>query len=245
MRKTEEKLNNLLRMFREADEDQQPPSDDVSQPPQEAPEPPKEEAPASKVSQSEKEIIDLLARSFLFNPTNFPAQKSQIESAINSIRTSVNVPIPTVIDNIEDIVSLNVNLRKKPIMSKLINNLEARAIKIFGNISILSEKLRDATEPQAGDQGEKAVEPGQKVGGEAKPVENSEFKLDLQEIFPMYQALISKALYHVPSEEEIINLQAVVDEFTDLDPKKIVTTIKNMLSQSLEDTEVETDLADV
>lgn len=247
MRKTEEKLNKFLRMFNEADEDQQPPDDDASQPPQEAPapEPPKEESPASKVSQSEKEIIDLLARSFLFNPNDFPNQKSQIEAGINNIRSSVNVPIPTIIDNIEDIVSMNVNLRKKPIVSRLINNLESRANKIFGNISILSEKLRDATEPQAGDQGEKAVEPGKKVEGEAKPVDNSEFKLDLQEIFPMYQTLIAKALNHVPTEEEIINLQAVVDEFTDVDPKKIVNTIKNMLSQSLEDKEIEQDLADV
>jgi hypothetical protein len=61
----------------------------------------------------------------------------------------------------------------------------------------------------------------------------------------MYRALIAKALRHSPTEDEIINLQAVVDEFTDTDPKKIVTTIKNMLSQSLEDKEVEQDLADV
>lgn len=108
---------------------------------------------------------------------------------------------------------------------------------------MLSEELKDATEPQIDD----------KSSGKARGVSqpkasqevNSEFKLDLQEIFPMYRALIAKALRHSPTEDEIINLQAVVDEFTNSDPKKIVTTIKNMLSQSLEDKEVEQDLADV
>jgi len=250
MRKTEAKLNKLLRMFNEADEDQQPaggypsqpPQDDAQGPPQDAPppEPPKEEAPAQKMTQNEKEIIDLLARAFIFNPEDFPERRGQIDRAIDNINSSVNVPIPTIVDSIEDIVSLNANLRKKSGVGKLINNLESRANKLFKGIKLLSEELKDATEPQIDDKAGKAA-----PGAPQEQEDNPEFKLDLQEIFPMYRALIAKALRHSPTEDEIINLQAVVDEFTDLDPKKIVTTIKNMLSQSLEDKEVEQDLADV
>jgi len=244
MRKTEAKLNKLLRVFGEADEDQQPTDEGAPDPSQTPPpEPPKEETPAQSVTQNEKEIIDLLARSFIFNPEDFPEKRSYIDRAIANIGTSVNIPIPTTVDAIEDIVSLNVNLRKKSGVGKLINNLESRASKLFKGIKMLSEELKDATEPQIDDKSSseapKAAQP------EASQDVNSEFKLDLQEIFPMYRALIAKALRHSPTEDEIINLQAVVDEFTDTDPKKIVTTIKNMLSQSLEDKEVEQDLADV
>jgi len=244
MRKTEAKLNKLLRVFREADEDQQPTGEGAPDPSQSPPPvTPKVEAPAQSVTQNEKEIIDLLARSFIFNPEDFPEKRSYIDRAIANIGTSVNIPIPTTVDAIEDIVSLNVNLRKKSGVGKLINNLESRASKLFKGIKMLSEELKDATEPQIDDkssgktQGASPPEASQEV--------NSEFKLDLQEIFPMYRALIAKALRHSPTEDEIINLQAVVDEFTNSDPKKIVTTIKNMLSQSLEDKEVEQDLADV
>ena len=244
MRKTEAKLNKLLRVFKEADDDQQPTGEGAPDPSQTPPpEPPKKESPAQSVTQNEKEIIDLLARSFIFNPEDFPERRSYIDRAIANIGTSVNIPIPTTVDAIEDIVSLNVNLRKRPGVGKLINNLESRASKLFKGIKMLSEELKDATEPQIDD----------KSSGKARGVSqpkasqevNSEFKLDLQEIFPMYRALIAKALRHTPTEDEIINLQAVVDEFTNSDPKKIVTTIKNMLSQSLEDKEVEQDLADV
>jgi hypothetical protein len=245
MRKTEAKLNKLLRMFKEADGDL-PPGDEgpPEGAPQDAPpEPPKEKPPAQKMSQNEKEIIDLLARAFIFNPEDFPEKRNQIDSAIANISTSVNVPIPTIVDAIEDVVSLNVNLRKKSGVGKLINNLESRAIKLFKGIKLLSEELKDATEPQVDDKVTKEVPESPEQ--EAQQPDNSEFKLDLQEIFPMYRALIAKALRHSPTEDEIINLQAVVDEFTDVDPKKIVTTIKNMLSQSLEDKEVEQDLANV
>ena len=244
MRKTEAKLNKLLRVFKEADDDQQPTGEGAPDPSQAPPpEPPKEETPAQSVTQNEKEIIDLLARSFIFNPEDFPERRSYIDRAIANIGTSVNIPIPTTVDAIEDIVSLNVNLRKRPGVGKLINNLESRASKLFKGIKMLSEELKDATEPQVDD---KASGKTQGVSQpEASQEVNSEFKLDLQEIFPMYRALIAKALRHTPTEDEIINLQAVVDEFTNSDPKKIVTTIKNMLSQSLEDKEVEQDLADV
>jgi hypothetical protein len=244
MRKTEAKLNKLLRVFREADEDQQPTGEGAPDPSQDAPpEPVKEESPSKSVSQNEKEIIDLLARSFIFNPEDFPEKRSYIDRAIANIGTSVNVPIPTTVDAIEDIVSLNVNLRKKSGVGKLINNLESRAKKLFKGIKMLSEDLKDATEPQIDDKAS-GKSPGD-TQPEASQEVNSEFKLDLQEIFPMYRALIAKALRHSPTEDEIINLQAVVDEFTDNDPKKIVNMIKNMLSQSLEDKEVEQDLADV
>jgi len=68
-------------------------------------------------------------------------------------------------------------------------------------------------------------------------------KLNLAEIFPLYKELIIKALMHVPTEEELMIVKPIVNEFADSDPEKIVEAIQNILSQSLEDKEVEDNLS--
>jgi hypothetical protein len=51
-----------------------------------------------------------------------------------------------------------------------------------------------------------------------------------------------QSLAHVPTEEELIILKPVVNEFADSDPEKIVTVIKDLLNQE-SDIDIEKDLA--
>ena len=52
-----------------------------------------------------------------------------------------------------------------------------------------------------------------------------------------------KSLKHTPTEDELMILKPVADQFGEIDPQKIVTTIKNLLSKSLEDKEVQDNLS--
>jgi hypothetical protein len=101
----------------------------------------------------------------------------------------------------------------------------------------LIEQARDATEPQA-DKGEVSSTKAPQTSTQVAAQNGSEYKLNLTEIFPLYKELILKSLRHVPTEEELMILKPIVNEFADVDPEKIVSTIQDLLTQS-SDNEIE------
>jgi len=103
----------------------------------------------------------------------------------------------------------------------------------------LVEQIADGTEPQP-DSEEDIQLTNQQVPVEDKKDENN---ISLEEIFPLYKELMLKSLKHTPTEDELMILKPVADQFGEIDPQKIVTTIKNLLSKSLEDKEVQDNLS--
>jgi hypothetical protein len=183
------------------------------------------------IDENEKYIIKILTNAFIFNPNKFKEdiQKYKyIFNKIDSIGKMVNVPVSEIIREIKKIIALDKSLR-----------IESKTLKIINKYIFLLEQPADATEPQT-EPSTQDTTPRQPAGGQ---VENSENKLNLAEIFPLYQELILKALRHTPSEEELMIIKPVVNEFADSDPEKIVETIQSILSQSLEDKEVEDNLS--
>jgi hypothetical protein len=183
------------------------------------------------IDENEKYIIKILTNAFIFNPNKFKEDRQKykyIFNKIDSIGKMVNVPVSEIIREIKKIIALDKSLR-----------IESKTLKIINKYIFLLEQPADATEPQT-EPSTQDTTPRQPAGGQ---VENSENKLNLAEIFPLYQELILKALRHTPSEEELMIIKPVVNEFADSDPEKIVEAIQNILSQSLEDKEVEDNLS--
>jgi hypothetical protein len=54
-----------------------------------------------------------------------------------------------------------------------------------------------------------------------------------------------KALAHTPTDDELMMLKPVVDEFADVDPTKIENFISKTLNQSLQDNELEDNLSEL
>lgn len=183
----------------------------------------------SGLDENEKYVIKILTNAFIFNPNLFDKSKQKyIYNKIDQIRGMVNVPVAKIVDEIKKIIAIDTSLR-----------IESKTLSLLSNYMILIEQPADATEPQGNIQGEvnavnKATEAN--LNGESN-------KLNLAEIFPLYKELIIKALKHAPTEEELMIVKPVVNEFADADPEKIVETIQNILSQSLEDKEVEDNLS--
>jgi hypothetical protein len=226
MIKTNKLFSKYLRLFNEQ-EPGQPETADNQQ--QETP-PVEPSEPTSTLSENEKYVIKILTNAFIFNPTLFDRNKQQyIFNKIENIKKTVNVPVSKVVDEVKKIISLDNSLRVESKTSSLINRMYT-----------LLEQPADATEPQPGTVSSTNTSAAATNTDSGLNVQN---KLNLTEIFPLYKELILKALSHVPSEEELMIIKPVVNEFGDSDPEKIVETIQNILSQSLEDKEVEDTLS--
>jgi hypothetical protein len=231
MKKTLSLFEKYLRLFNEQDPanpqegaDQSSPDQGAAQP--EAPAPAPE--PSSELDENEKYVIKILTNAFIFNPKLFDRNKQQyIFNSIERLRNTVNVPVAKVIDDVKRIINLDNSLR-----------VESKTVSTIKNVYMFLEQPADATEPQAGG-GQAAEQPATEGNQKTSPSAG----LNLTEIFPLYKELILKSLSHTPSEEELMILKPVVREFGESDPEKIVDTIQNILSQSLEDKEVQDTLS--
>lgn len=194
---------------------------------QPAPPQPEAQQPVSNLGENEKYVIKILTNAFIFNPSLFDKSKQQyIFNKIDQIKKMVNVPVAKIVDEIKKIIAVDRSLR-----------VESKTLSLLGKYMFLIEQPADATEPQGGSSPASTAVQGQGVKA------NDENNLNLAEIFPLYKELIIKALKHVPTEEELMIVKPVVNEFADSDPEKIVEAIQNILSQSLEDKEVEDNLS--
>lgn len=182
------------------------------------------------LSANEKYIIKILTNAFIFNPAVFSgSQQKYIKNKVDGIKNSVNVPIAKIVDEIKKIIALDNSLK-----------VESKTLNLLASYMILIEKPADATEPQATD--------SKPLDDLIRQSEKDQFNgegndLNLEEIFPLYKELIIKALNHSPTEDELMIIKPIVNQFADTDPEKIVEAIQNVLSQSLEDKEVEDNLS--
>lgn len=225
------KVNTLFKKYYRILNEQEPAPETVA-PPEEAPAEmtPEPVVPTIKpLNENEKHVIKILTNAFIFNPTLFDRNKQKyIENKISNIKRSINIPVSKVVDEIKSILNLDSSLR-----------VESKTLKMLESLLILIEQPADATEPQADNV---ALD-----GGQAANVANKQpggISLNLAEIFPLYKELILQSLAHVPTDEELMILKPVVNEFADVDPEKIVTTIRDLLGQE-SDTDIESDLANV
>lgn len=185
----------------------------------------------SELKEGEKYIIKILTNAFIFNPLLFDKTKQKyIVKRIESIKKMVNVPISKIVDELKNIIALDSSLR-----------VESRTLNLIDSYIFLVEQEADATELQPSNSN-KEQSPASEITINANAAD-SENDLSLEEIFPLYKELIIKALEHSPTDEELMMIKPIVREFADSDPEKIVEAIQNMLSQSLEDREVEDNLS--
>lgn len=234
MNKTLNLFERYLSLFNEQTpmEDQAQPATQGNEAPPEPAAPteqPETESPGEALDENEKYVIKILTNAFIFNPKLFDRNKQQyIFNSIENIRKMVNVPVAKVIDQVKNIISLDNSLR-----------VESKTVETIRRCYMFLEQPADATEPQANE----PAAPTANAPTEAQPQKSGIDNLNLTEIFPLYKELILKSLSHTPSEEELMILKPVVREFGESDPEKIVDTIQNILSQSLEDKEVQDTLS--
>ena len=173
--------------------------------------------------ENEKYIIKILTNSFIFNPSLFDSNKRKfINNKIEIVKKSINVPVTKMVDDIKSILNLDNSLR-----------VESLTLNLIQKYTRVLEQLADATEPQ--------TDTANATTGAPAPQSNTN-KLNLAEIFPLYKELIVQALAHIPTDEELIILKPIVNEFGDTDPEKIVKTIKDLLNQE-SDQDIEGNLA--
>lgn len=183
------------------------------------------------LDENEKYVIKILTNAFIFNPKLFDLQKQKyISIKIDEISRMVNVPISRLIDDLKKIIALDRSLK-----------VESKTLSLLNRYMLLAEQPADATEPQADSESEDLKSLSRQADKEQAKGEGN--NLNLEEIFPLYKELIIKALRHTPTEEELMIIRPIVNEFADTDPEKIVEAIQNMLSQSLEDKEVQDNLS--
>lgn len=232
MNKTNKIFNKYFSLISEQPENPQQPQEDISgaiTPPGGAPAalPAEQEAPVEQMDENERYIIKILTNSFIFNPSLFDSNKKKyIVNKIDTLSKSINTPVPSVVNEIKKILALDNSLR-----------VESRTLSLISKYTRLIEQARDATEPQA-NQGEVSSTKAPQTSTQVAAQNGSEYKLNLTEIFPLYKELILKSLRHVPTEEELMILKPIVNEFADVDPEKIVSTIQDLLTQS-SDNEIE------
>jgi hypothetical protein len=184
----------------------------------------------SNINENEKYIIKILTNAFIFNPTLFNKQKQKyIFNKIDQIKRMVNVPVARIVDEVKSVIAIDRSLK-----------VESKTLSLLAKYMLLIEQPADATEPQADTQPTQNSSTSQ---SQEKIIDGEGNNLNLAEIFPLYKELILKALKHAPTDDELMIIKPVVNEFADSDPEKIVETIQNILSQSLEDKEVEDNLS--
>lgn len=182
------------------------------------------------LDENEKYVIKILTNAFIFNPALFAKSKQKyIFEKIDQIKSMVNVPVSKIVQEIKKIIAIDRSLR-----------VESKTLSLIKKYLLLIEQPADATEPQGGKQASDLSGSGQ---SNEQNFDEENNNLSLAEIFPLYKELILKSLKHIPTEEELMIVKPVVNEFADTDPEKIVEAIQNILSQSLEDKEVEDNLS--
>ena len=182
------------------------------------------------IDENEKYIIKILTNAFIFNPTLFDKQKQKyIFNKIDQIKRMVNVPVAKIVDEVKNVIAIDKSLK-----------VESKTLSLLDKYMLLIEQPADATEPQADTQPTQNSSTSQ---SQEKIIDGEGNNLNLAEIFPLYKELILKALKHAPTDDELMIIKPVVNEFADSDPEKIVEAIQNILSQSLEDKEVEDNLS--
>jgi hypothetical protein len=227
MNKTNKIFNKYFSLISEQPENPQQSQEDISGAVTPPTPPVEQEAPVEQMDENERYIIKILTNSFIFNPSLFDANKKKyIVNKIDTLSKSINTPVPTVVNEIKKILALDNSLR-----------VESKTLSLISKYNRLIEQARDATEPQA-DKGEVSSTKAPQTSTQVAAQNGSEYKLNLTEIFPLYKELILKSLRHVPTEEELMILKPIVNEFADVDPEKIVSTIQDLLTQS-SDNEIE------
>lgn len=225
------KLNTLFKKYYRILNEQEPAPEGISTetlPPEAAPaEIASPEPKVAQLNENEKYVIKILTNAFIFNPSLFDSNKKRfIANKIENIKKTINVPVSKIVEEIKSILDLDSSLK-----------VESKTLRLLQNYMVVLEQPADATEPQATDIA------NSRTGKDAPVTDTSNVnKLNLAEIFPLYKELIVQSLAHVPTEEELIILKPVVNEFADSDPEKIVTVIKDLLNQE-SDTDIERDLA--
>lgn len=187
----------------------------VASPPQEATPTEPAEPTTRPIDANERLVIKILTNAFIFNKTLFDENKRlYIDNKIKEIQNYVNVPVAKIIDEVKKIINLDKSL-----------HVESKTLKLLSKYKLLIEKPADATEPQ------KDIK-SQDQSKDTKPESPEENinDLNLAEIFPEYKELILLSLHHVPTAEEIMILRPIVREFSQIDPEKIATTIKDLLN---------------
>jgi hypothetical protein len=180
-----------------------------------------EPLPAKEMDKNTKYVIKILTNAFIFNPKNFDPQKQKyIYNKIDEIKGKVNKPVASIVEEIKKIIALDNSLR-----------IESKTLKILNSYMVLMEQSKDATEPSSNNK-------AKNLSG-AESLDDSENELNLAEIFPLYKKLILKALKHTPTEQELMIILPLVNEFADVDPQKILEQIENMLLQSEQQKEEE------
>ena len=182
------------------------------------------------LDENEKYVIKILTNAFIFNPELFDKSKQKyIHNRIDQISRMVNVPVSRVVDDLKKIIAFDTSLK-----------VESKTIALLSKYIMLIEQPADATEIQPDDSTDE-LNLTKQANIEQETGEGNE--LNLEEIFPLYKELIIKALKHTPTEDELMIIKPVVNQFADSDPEKIVEAIQNMLSRSLEDKEVQDNLS--
>lgn len=195
-----------------------------------APTPTEPQSQESGLDENEKYVIKILTNAFIFNPALFDKSKQKyIFEKIDQIKGMVNVPVSKIVQEIKKIIAIDRSLR-----------VESKTLSLIKKYLLLIEQPADATEPQGGEQASDLSGSDQ---SNEQNFDEEDNNLSLAEIFPLYKELILKSLKHIPTEEELMIVKPVVNEFADTDPEKIVEAIQNILSQSLEDKEVEDNLS--
>lgn len=239
--KTEQLFKKYYRLLREQDPAGGPQDDltgaapdpnsgaGVGGQPDQTQQPAPEPEPGSKIDNNEKHVIKILTNAFIFNPSLFDKNKQKfIVNKIDTLTKSVNVPVAKLVQDLKSIIALDTSLR-----------VESKTLKMLKGYMLMYEKELDATDLPPPDA--QTSSPGPQAQQPAKSNQNA---LNLTEIFPLYKELILKALKHVPTDEELMIIKPIVNEFADIDPEKIVVTIQNLLNQSTEDDEIEGALGD-
>ena len=200
-------LSKLLGLYIEQEASEEPSQEQA----------PLEQAPQAKqMSNNERYIVKVLTNAFIFNRHIFDTAKQNIIlNKIDSILKVLNEPISKTVDIVKDILAMDNSLK-----------IESKTNILLRRYLYLVEEVADGTERQP-DNDEDVQSSNQDDSADDSANDNS---ISLKEAFPMYSDLMVRSLKHSPTDDEIMMLRSVANEFGETDPDKIVNTIKSLLS---------------
>lgn len=202
MKKTNNLLSKLLVLYVEQEASEEPSQEQAPQ--------------AKQMSNNERYIVKVLTNAFIFNRHIFDTAKQNIIlNKINSILKVINEPISKTVDIVKDILAMDNSLK-----------IESKTNILLRRYLYLVEEVADGTERQP-DNDEDVQSSNQDDSADDSANDNS---ISLEEAFPMYSDLMVRSLKHSPTDDEIMMLRSVANEFGKTDPEKIVSTIKSLLS---------------
>jgi hypothetical protein len=209
------------------------------------------EEPADvEVDERERSLALALALAFIFNPER-TKQEMLIKSQVDKINNSAGITIPEIIDTLGEIVCLDINLCRRFREAFPGNNTalkkESKTIQLLNKYKLLFEQDLDATEPQSTAQPDDTAGEAQDGNTPVDTTPEEKTELSLDEIFPLYRDLLTKAVLYVPTDDELFMVDQVVKQFSDSDPLRVIETVKNILRLAEEgsDDNLEQDLSEV